>query len=56
METGVVVTVVLAIVITIAFVASAKRVIGKFKNGDCCSSGGCSGCNCHCSDGKSKKG
>lgn len=52
MDVGMMVTVVLVLLITVAFGASAKHVIKKFASGHCCGAGSCSACGGGCSSGK----
>lgn len=42
MDTGTIVTVILTLLLTVAFWASVKRVVRKFADGQC--GGGCSAC------------
>lgn len=53
MDTGIISTAVLALLITVAVWAGVKRAIRKFANGTCCGSGSCSACGGGCGKEKS---
>lgn len=44
MDTGTIFTAILAGVITFCFFLGVKRIVRNFSRGDCCDSGGCTGC------------